>query len=372
MAGGYGNVAGNDNGDVNDAEATTVGGGHSNTASGDLSTVGGGYNNTASGQYATVGGGDGNTSGDLSTVGGGYGNTASGDLSTVGGGASNASSGQHATVAAGQFNVASGLEATVGGGASNTASAADSTVGGGYGNTASGIDATVGGGYNNTAHGVSATIPGGNDNVALGLLSFAAGFRAKANQAGCFVWGDSTDADVACNTTNRWVARASGGVYFYTAAGLTTGVYVSAGGNSWNGVSDRATKDNFVPADGRAILEKLASLPIQQYNLKSQDPAIRHIGLVAQDFSTFGYGESDKAINMQDADGVAMAAIQGLYAENQALKAQVSDLEARMAALEKGQAPARTAGLPFGWLALGGVTVAAGVVVQRRLGGGRR
>ncbi len=78
-----------------------------------------------------------------------------------------------------------------------------------------------------------------------------------------------------------------------------------------------------------------------EYNLKSQDPSVRHIGMVAQDFATFGYGESDKAINTQDADGVMMAAIQALYAENQSLKAenaaqqaQIDALLARIAALE--------------------------------------
>ena len=133
----------------------------------------------------------------------------------------------------------------------------------------------------------------------------------------------------------------SGGVYFYTNAGLTSGSYLAAGANSWNSISDRATKENFTPADSQAILETLASLPLQEYNLKSQDNSIRHVGLVAQDFATFGYGESDKAINMEDADGVALAAIQALYAENQALKAentsqqhQIDAFEARLTELE--------------------------------------
>ena len=141
---------------------------------------------------------------------------------------------------------------------------------------------------------------------------------------------------------NRWVARSSGGVYFYTNSGLSTGSYLSAGGNSWNSISDRATKENFTPVDGRSVVEKLATLPVQEYNLKSQDPSIRHIGPVAQDFyAAFGYGESNRAINMEDADGVALTAIQGLYqllqerdAQVAAQQEQIDDLEARLAALE--------------------------------------
>ena len=60
----------------------------------------------------------------------------------------------------------------------------------------------------------------------------------------------------------------------------------------------RRTKENFRIVNPQTILEELATIPIQEYSLKSQDPAIRHIGPVAQDFAVFGYGESDLAINM--------------------------------------------------------------------------
>jgi hypothetical protein len=53
---------------------------------------------------------------------------------------------------------------------------------------------------------------------------------------------------------------------------------------------------------------------------------------MAQDFmKAFGVGDDDKMIGMQDADGVALAAIQGL---NQIVKAK----DAKIAALEKANA----------------------------------
>jgi hypothetical protein len=214
-------------------------------------------------------------------------------------------------------------------------------------------------------------VPGGSYNLAQGSSSFAAGTQAKAYNSGCFVWADSIAADLACDVDNRWVARAGGGVYFYTDGGLSNGVYVAAGGNSWNGVSDRATKENFIPADGQAILDTLASLPVQEYNLKSQDPSIRHIGPVAQDFAAFGYGESDTAINMQDADGVALAAIQGLYQQVQALEAENADLEARVAALEAAAGSGASA-RPWEWGLLPGLGLLAfGLVWVARRGGDR-
>ena len=78
-----------------------------------------------------------------------------------------------------------------------------------------------------------------------------------------------------------------------------------------------------------------------RYN--SQDATIRHIGPMAQDFkAAFGVGETDTGITTIDADGVALAAIQGLNqkAEEQAAQlrakeAKIQALEERLTALEK-------------------------------------
>jgi hypothetical protein len=59
------------------------------------------------------------------------------------------------------------------------------------------------------------------------------------------------------------------------------------------------------------------------------------MGPTAQDFSAaFGLGAEDRHINTIDADGVALAASQGLYKKNQTLKEQLENLEARLMALE--------------------------------------
>ena len=120
-------------------------------------------------------------------------------------------------------------------------------------------------------------------------------------------------------------------------------------------------------------------MPIQTWNAKGADPGIRHMGPTAQDFyAAFGLGGDDKHISTGDKDGVALAAIQGLYqlnkeleAENAAQQAQIDALEARLAALEAGgggaSLPVR---LPGGWLVLGGGLLAVGVVAGRRVRGG--
>jgi len=75
------------------------------------------------------------------------------------------------------------------------------------------------------------------------------------------------------------------------------------------------------------------SLPNTWRNLVTQDPSVRHLGPMAQDFrAAFGLGEDDRHISSSDADGVALAAIQGL---NQKLEETVRQKDARIAALEQ-------------------------------------
>jgi hypothetical protein len=122
-------------------------------------------------------------------------------------------------------------------------------------------------------------------------------------------------------------------------------VYLDAGGSGWNTVSNRAFKENFCPVDTRQLLARLAEIEISTWNYRAQDVAIRHIGPMADEFNGLVEGlggEGAEYINALDADGVALAAIQGLYAANQALRAenaaqqvQIEALEARLAALEQ-------------------------------------
>jgi hypothetical protein len=70
------------------------------------------------------------------------------------------------------------------------------------------------------------------------------------------------------------------------------------------GVSDRFAKENFAHVDGREILARLVTIPIETWNYKGEDPSVRHIGPMAQDFSkAFGVGEDDKRIHMISGPG---------------------------------------------------------------------
>ena len=190
---------------------------------------------------------------DFGSIGGGYVNMvqANATASTIGGGYDN-------TIATFAY------DSTIGGGGQNTLqpNAFDSTIGGGHFNTSFATESTIGGGYFNTirpsAHYSSisggayhtiqdsaqfATIPGGDNDSVAGSYGFAAGRRAQANHQGAFVWGDSTDADIASTGNDQFVARASGGLYLYGAGGtqllsidpagrLVTLGYIAAASNS--------------------------------------------------------------------------------------------------------------------------------------------
>ena len=77
------------------------------------------------------------------------------------------------------------------------------------------------------------------------------------------------------------------------------------------------------------MLEKVAALPLSWWRYKGY--AVRHVGPMAQDFhAAFDLGRDEKGLDGADLDGVALAAIQGLYRENQDLKARVAELERKV------------------------------------------
>ena len=264
----------------------------------DYGTIGGGLGNV-------VGVDDGNPTGRGGTVAGGRANQALSPYSTVGGGYGNHAKCPYGTIAGGEANHA-GLD--------------DygpwwATVGGGHENRATGTNSTVVGGCDNVAAGWAATVAGGRENVAQGDCSFAAGRAANATYNGCFVWADygPPTAEISCDGPNQWRVRARGGVYFYTSDDLSTGSYLAAGSGSWASVSDRSAKENFDIVDRQEVLRKLAAIPVTTWNYKMEDSSIRHMGPMAQDlYAAFGLGDSDESITSIDADGVALAAIQGL------------------------------------------------------------
>lgn len=97
------------------------------------------------------------------------------------------------------------------------------------------------------------------------------------------------------------------------------------------GATEGLSLTHEVPVHGPDILERLVALPINLWTYDFDDPSVRHLGPMAQDFAAaFGLGDSDRMIDLIDANGVTMVAIQALYRRLTALEAEVADLRRRL------------------------------------------
>ena len=134
--------------------------------------------------------------------------------------------------------------------------------------------------------------------------------------------------------TQRVFIKTPGGTSIFSNEGETAGVSLAANGTAWAVISDRNVKKDIASVDHRMILEKLAALPITQWHYQWESPDVTpHIGPMAQDFKAAFYpGTDDKSITTQEADGVALSAIQGL---NRKLEEQLRAKDARLEALER-------------------------------------
>jgi hypothetical protein len=339
------------------------------------SAILGGSNNYACGQDSGIGGGENNTiamgidPATNSYIGGGVKNSITDEDGFIGGGAYNANGGFEAFVGGGFSNaIGYASNAVIVGGNSNqivqvengaqtepapyaaivggfkntiagisTTGAGYSFIGGGDGNTVNGEYGVVSGGYANRASGYLSTIPGGFRNYANGQYSFAAGYGSSAVNNGTFVWSDDspTAGHLTSTRVNQFLARASGGVTFFSNAAATTGVTLAPGSGTWGSVSDRNLKTGVSEIDQKAILAKVAALPVSEWSYTSER-GVRHIGPMAQDFyAAFGVGEDDRHITTIDEDGVTLAAVKAVHAENRRLAADNAALHRDVARMER-------------------------------------
>lgn len=332
--------------------------------------AGGGSVNNEDPTYPT--GGSNRVDDNYGTIGGGFDNQA---------GSSNASATDDAfaTVSGGRLNSATGYASVINGGQGNIASGSYTTVSGGSFNCAGGDYSWVGGQYAKTRVG-----NGTDDGTCAPDSGDATG------DEGTFVWADqSSSVDFVSSQPNQFLIRAANGVGINTnAVPTTTEMMIQAldnsvslqlrtvtgkqttistfdttgilaittaptagtdrmqvfGGNggpatltnggAWTNASSRSYKEHFSAVNGSDILTRLVALPIMTWDYIGSSEGL-HMGPVAEDFkSSFGLAGDGKSISTVDADGIALAAIQGLNAklesENGALRARLDALEARL------------------------------------------
>jgi trimeric autotransporter adhesin len=306
--------------------------GSSTSASGDYSTAMGNLTG-ARGDYSTTMGRQTSAGGDYSTAMGNV-TIAGGIYSTAMGRLTNAS-GENST-AMGKYTDATAYAATAIG---------DSSLASGAISFASGFRTTASGDYSTAM---------GRQTTASGDFSTAIGNNVSTNsQAGSFIIGDNSSANVMISpTTNFFSARFAGGYILLTSSNLSSGCVLSAGANAWSAFSDVRTKENFAQINGEDFLKKISNFNLTSWNYKKQDSkTFRHYGPMAQDFyAAFGKDEygtigNDTTINSADFAGVSFVAIQalekrtqkieGLEKENAALKEMLLQLRKEIEKLKK-------------------------------------
>jgi hypothetical protein len=143
--------------------------------------------------------------------------------------------------------------------------------------------------------------------------------------------------DDATGTPGQIGYLASGQMTFRVAG--TDRMNLQAGGLFVNGAvvltSDRNAKADFASVDAQEVLAKVAALPLHSWSYTNR-PGVKHVGPMAQDFrAAFGLGEDDRHIATVDADGVALAAIQGLNQKVEEQRAENTELKQRLDKLEQ-------------------------------------
>lgn len=165
-----------------------------------------------------------------------------------------------------------------------------------------------------------------------GLSYFNGALEIRGSGTGNALYGISSSGVAVAGTSSTGY-----GAYFEAGSARC---FFQAGTTGWDCASDINLKENLEPVDPTRVLEAVASLPISTWNLKGS--SYRQLGPMAQDFyAAFQLGESDTTINTINAQGVALASIQGLHqlvqeqaALLQVQQAKLEDLEARLAKLE--------------------------------------
>ncbi|MBI2985829.1 MAG: tail fiber domain-containing protein [Deltaproteobacteria bacterium] len=119
-------------------------------------------------------------------------------------------------------------------------------------------------------------------------------------------------------------------------------VSVIEGQVAYTFTSDKTKKENFKPVDGEEVLKKIENFNLTSWNYIGHDPKqFRHYGPMAQDFyaalGNDGVGTvgTPTTINSGDMAGILMIAVQALEKQNREVKAENSDLKARLERLEK-------------------------------------
>ncbi len=185
------------------------------------------------------------------------------------------------------------------------------------------LSANIGGFYN-TALGYDA-------NTTVGNLSNTTviGSEARVSSINTMAFGNGS---VEKWVFGRQTSPANQALKVGSGAGNGNGAYLTDGG-AWTNTSNRNLKEDIVIVQEQDLLQKVMDIPLSRWKYKGTNEY--HIGPMAQDFyRAFRVGLDDESISTIDPAGVALACIQALKKENDALKNSLIVLTKRLDNLE--------------------------------------
>ena len=146
----------------------------------------------------------------------------------------------------------------------------------------------------------------------------------------------------------KFVGPDTGNTLYLQPTNTSYGVYITATSTAWASASDARLKNIIEPISN--ALSKVDILNPVIYSWKTDETNKPHPGLIAQDVlkvqpeAVVANGEGMYGVQYTELIPLAFAAIKELSAENTALKAQLTTMDARLAALEKAVLSTGTAG----------------------------
>ncbi len=95
--------------------------------------------------------------------------------------------------------------------------------------------------------------------------------------------------------------------------------------------SSRTFKENITLVDTQSILEKVISLPIAEWEYKTDESDQRHMGPMAEEFAAaFQLGQDSRYISVADMAGVTMAAVKALASQVDTKNAELQNLQQKI------------------------------------------
>jgi len=180
----------------------------------------------------------------------------------------------------------------------------------------------------------------GNNNIAIGRSSLYNNTTGSLNTAIGY-YADVTSSNLTNATAIGFDAKVNASNKIRLGNNAVT---VIAGKVDFTVDSDSTKKENFIPTDGKIILEKIKEFRLGSWNFKDQDPnKFRHYGPMAQDFfAAFGHDGigtigTDTTICGSDINGINMIAIQALENRTAELKDENRILREKIEHLENNQ-----------------------------------